>query len=153
MTQADDFRSRIAELSPAERSAAMLARIRSMPIVPYTEGSYVLRILQVAGRVSGEIRSTPIGVVRRHDKLYVCAPNRSRDWVRNLLAAGMCRLETDETEYKATLAAAEEGAPALGAYLGQLGRVSEEWPFGKGASNEEIAEHWDTIAVFRLDPA
>lgn len=150
MTQADDFRSRMAALSPAERNAAMLERIRSMPVVPYTEGGYVLRILEVRGRASGEVRSTPIAAVQLHERLYLCAPNRSRDWVRNLLASGTCRLSPDETEYKATLVDAEEGAPVLSGYLGQLGRVSEEWPFEQGASNEEIAKHWDTMAIFRV---
>lgn len=150
MTQADDLRSRLATMSPAERNAAMLARIRSMPVVPYTEGGYVLRILQVPGRASGELRSTPIAAVQLNERLYLCAPNRSRDWVRNLLAAGTCRLDPDETEYKAALVDAEEGAPVLSSYLGQLGRVSEEWPFEKGASNEEIAKNWDTMAIFRI---
>ena len=151
MTQADDFRARMAALSPAERNAAMIARIQSMPVAPYTEGGYVLRVLDVAGRTSGEPRSVPIAVVQLHGKRYLCAPNRSRAWVRNLLAAGTCGLGAGEPEYKASLAAPQDGAPALGTYLEQLGRVSEEWPFEQGASVEEIAQHWDTIAVFQIE--
>jgi hypothetical protein len=151
MTQADDVRARMAALSPAERAAAMVARIRSMPVAPYTEGSYVLRVLDVTGRKTGAVRSTAIAVPQLHDRRYLCAPNRTRDWVRNLLAAGTCRLSPDEPEYRAELVDADEGAPVLELYLGQLGRVSEEWPFEAGASLVEIAEHWDTMAVFRLE--
>ena len=153
MTQADDFRARLATMSPAQRSAMMIERVRSMPVAPYTEGGYVLRILEVAGRVSGEVRSTPIAVVQLNDRRYLCAPNHKRDWVRNLLAAGTCRLSPDEAAYTVGLVGAEEGAPVLSRYLEQLGRVSEEWPFEKGAPIEDIAAHWDTMAVFRVEAA
>jgi hypothetical protein len=135
------------------QAAAMIERIRSMPVAPYTEGGYVLRVLEVTGRHSGEVRATAIAVVQREDRRYLCAPNQSRDWVRNLLAAGSCRLAPNEPEYRAGLVEADEGAPVLDQYLGQLGRVSEEWPFEKGASIEEIAKNWDTMAVFRLEAA
>ncbi|HEY4021972.1 MAG TPA: hypothetical protein VGM75_25025 [Pseudonocardiaceae bacterium] len=151
MTQADEFRTRLAAMSPAERTAMMVERIRSMPVAPYAEGGYVLRILEVAGRSSGEARSTPIAVVQLNDRHYLCAPNQTRDWVRNLRKAGTCRLSPDEADYRVSLVDAEEGAPVLDRYLGQLGRVSEEWPFEQGAALEDIAKHWDTMAVFRVE--
>lgn len=135
------------------QAAAMIARIRSMPEAPYTEGAYVLRVLEIPGRVSGETRQTAIAVVQRNDKHYLCGPNRTRDWVRNLLAAGKCRVSADEPEYQAGIVDAEEGAPVLDQYLTKLGRVSPEWPFQAGASTEEMAKHWDSVAVFRLDAA
>jgi hypothetical protein len=107
--------------------------------------------LEVAGRISGAARATAIAVPQLDDKRYLCGPNRSRDWVRNLLTAGTCRLAPDEPEYRASLVDADEGAPVLDLYLGQLGRVSEEWPFEAAASLEEIAKNWDTMAVFRLE--
>lgn len=135
------------------QAAAMIDRIRSMPVAPYTEGSYVLRVLEVAGRISGEVRETAIAVVQHDDRRYLCGPNRTRDWVRNVMAAGKCRLGPTEPEYRADLVDADEGAPVIDEYLTKLGRVSEEWPFEKGASIEEIAKHSDTWAVFRLETA
>ncbi len=147
-----DLRARFAAMSPAERTAMMVNRINSMPAAPYAEGKYVLRVIQVPGRVSGEIRATPIAVMQWQDRRYLCAPNRHRDWVRNLLAAGSCTLSADEPEYRVTLVDAAEGAPAVSGYLGQLDRVSGEWPFPGDAPVEEIGKHIDSIAVFRVDP-
>lgn len=49
----------------------------------------------VPGRRSGKIRRVPINVFRRGDD-YVMALTYGRDvdWVKNVLAAGGCRLET-----------------------------------------------------------
>jgi deazaflavin-dependent oxidoreductase (nitroreductase family) len=49
----------------------------------------------VAGRRSGTIRRVPMNVFRRGDD-YIMALTYGRDvdWVRNVLAAGGCRLET-----------------------------------------------------------
>jgi len=153
MSQSEaDRRAQFAAMSPAERTAMMINRIKSMPAAPYAEGKYVVRIIEVPGRVSGEIRATPIAVVQLGDKRYLCAPNRRRDWVRNLLAAGSCKLADDEPEYRVSLVDAAEGSPVLSTYLSQLAQVSEEWPFAKDASIEEIGKHADSTAVLRVDP-
>jgi hypothetical protein len=152
MSQSEaDPRARFTEMSPAERTALMVARINSAPLAPYAEGKYVLRIIEVPGRVSGELRATPIAVVQLDDKRYLCAPNRRRDWVRNLLAAGTCKLAADEPEYRVSLVDGAEGSPVVRTYLSQLGRVSEEWPFPGDSSVEEISKHADTTAVLRID--
>jgi hypothetical protein len=153
MSQSEaEQRAQLASMSPAERTALMVERIKSMPAAPYTEGKYVLRIIEVFGRVSGAPRATPIAVMQLNDRRYLCAPNRRRDWVRNLLAAGSCTLAADEPKYRVTLVDSAEGSPVLSSYLSQLSRVSEEWPFPGDASLAEIAEHADTTAVLRIDP-
>lgn len=130
----------------------MIARIRSADApAPYREGGYVLRVLTVAGRVTGQDRSWPIAVVRLREQRYLCAPNRRRDWVRNLLKSGWCTLEGDDpARQAATLTEDDEAAEAVAAYLGALGRTSQEWPFPGDAPATTIRQHLAQIAVFRL---
>ncbi|HEX4290126.1 MAG TPA: nitroreductase/quinone reductase family protein [Trebonia sp.] len=142
------------EMSARERNQFMITRIRSAEAPdPYREGGYVLRVLTVSGRVTGQPRSWPIAVVRSRGQRYLCAPNRRRDWVRNLLAAGWCTVEGDDpARQTATLAEDDDAAGAVAAYLGALGRASTEWPFPSDAAASTIRKHLSEIAVFRLTP-
>jgi hypothetical protein len=142
------------EVTPRERNKFMIARIRSADAPdPYREGGYVLRVLSVPGRVSGQPRSWPIAVVQLLGQRYICAPNRHRDWVRNLLAAGWCTVEGDDpARQTATLSQDDDAAQVVAAYLGALGRPSAMWPFPSDAPAATIREHLDEIAVFRLTP-
>jgi hypothetical protein len=135
-----------------ERNQFMIARIRSADAPdPYREGGYVLRVLATPGRVTGQPRSWPIAVVQLHGQRYICAPNRSRDWVRNLLAAGWCTVEGDDpARQAATLTENDAAAEALACYLRALGRPSTMWPFPSDAPAATIREHLNDIAVFRL---
>jgi hypothetical protein len=141
-------------MTPHERNQFMIARIRSADApAPYREAGYVLRVLTVTGRVTGQDRSWPIAVVQLREQRYLCAPNRRRDWVRNLLKAGWCTLEADDpARQTATLTEEDEAAEAVAAYLGALGRTSQEWPFPGGAPATTIRQHLAQIAVFRLAP-
>lgn len=132
----------------------MMERIRTGDPVPYQEGQYVLRVLSVAGRRTGEQRSLPIAIPTVAGARYLCAPNRHRDWVRNLLAAGECEIERDPLpRHRAVLVEDDTAASAVHAYLAALGRPSTEWPFPSDASVSEIVKHVAEIAVFRLEPA
>ena len=139
-------------MTPRERNQAMIARIRSADAPdPYREGGYVLRVLSVPGRSTGEPRLWPIAVVQLLGQRYICAPNRRRDWVRNLLAAGWCTVEGDDPARRtATLSEDDDAAQAVAAYLGALGRASTMWPFPSDAPAATIREHLAEIAVFRL---
>ena len=141
-------------MTPHERNQFMIARIRSADArAPYREGGYVLRVLTVTGRATGQDRSWPIAVVQLREQRYLCAPNRRRDWVRNLLKAGWCTLEGDDpARQTATLTEEDEAAEAVAAYLGALGRTSQEWPFPGDAQAATIRQHLAQIAVFRLTP-
>jgi hypothetical protein len=142
-----------AELEPRERNRFMMDKIRAAGHAPYQEGRYVLRVVSVPGRSSGEPRPVPIAIPMVAGELYLCAPNRRRDWVRNLLAAGACEIEGDSASgRRAVLVEDETAAVAVRAYLSSLGRPSAEWPFPSDAPASEIAEHVATIAVFRLEP-
>jgi hypothetical protein len=142
-----------AELDPRERNRFMLNKIRTDGPAPYQEGRYVLRVVSVPGRVSGEPRPLPIAIPLVEGERYLCAPNRRRDWVRNLLKAGECEIEGDpQPRHRAVLIEDESAVVAVHTYLGSLGRPSAEWPFPSGAPVPEIAEHVKEFAVFRLEP-
>ncbi|HWE91744.1 MAG TPA: nitroreductase family deazaflavin-dependent oxidoreductase [Pseudonocardiaceae bacterium] len=47
-----------------------------------------LHLLIVRGRTSGELRSTPVGVLDHDGQRYLVAPRGETQWVRNLRAAG-----------------------------------------------------------------
>ena len=46
------------------------------------------RILEVSGRTSGELRSTPVNLLTVDGARYLVAPRGETQWVRNLRAAG-----------------------------------------------------------------
>jgi deazaflavin-dependent oxidoreductase (nitroreductase family) len=50
------------------------------------------RVLEVAGRTSGEIRTTPVNVLTIGESRYLVAPRGTTQWVRNVRAAGSCDL-------------------------------------------------------------
>jgi len=50
------------------------------------------RVLSVPGRVSGDIRSTPVNVLTIDDRRYLVAPRGETQWVLNVRAAGGCIL-------------------------------------------------------------
>lgn len=140
-----------AEMTPRERNEFMIAKVRSAAAVPYREGGYVLRVLSVPGRVTGQPRPWPIAVVQVDGQHYVCAPNRRRDWVRNLLAAGWCSVEGDDPERRDAVLVQDDGAAdVVATYLRALDRPSTMWPFPSDAPVEQIRKHTHAIAVFRL---
>ncbi|MFI5613354.1 hypothetical protein [Amycolatopsis sp. NPDC051903] len=95
-------------------------QVREAPVKPYEDGIPVLRVVDVLGRKSGEPQPTALNVTELDGEHYVCAPAPDRDWVRNLLAAGYCRIERDgpdarDTVRRVTTATADETARALAA--------------------------------------
>ncbi|QIZ37917.1 hypothetical protein FDZ84_29315 [Saccharopolyspora sp. ASAGF58] len=135
------------------RNAFMIDRIRAQDLAPYAERRYVLRVLAISGRATGEIRSVPIAVTQLDGQRYVCAPHRQRDWVRNLLAAGQAQIERDtHPTHRAVLVEGDEAARAIHTYLHDLGNPSMIWPFPPNAPVSEILAHTSTTAVFRLEP-
>ncbi len=50
------------------------------------------RVLEVEGRHSGQLRSTPVNVLTVDGQRYLVAPRGVTDWVRNVRASGTCEL-------------------------------------------------------------
>ncbi|MGW5649119.1 MAB_1171c family putative transporter [Saccharopolyspora sp. NPDC003752] len=134
-----------------QRNALMIGRIRAQRPAAYAERRYVLRVLAVRGRNTGETRTVPIAVTQLDGRRYVCSPHRRRDWVHNLLAAGQVEVERDEHPvYRAVLVEGHEAARVIHTYINALG-TSTAWPFPPGAAVSEIRAHTGTTAVFRLE--
>jgi hypothetical protein len=136
-----------------DRNARIVDELRVSEPQPYTEGAYVLRALSTPGRVTGQPRAWPIAITQVQGRRFICAPNRTRDWVQNLLAAGQCEVEQDpHPRHHAVLIENDHAASVVSVYLRALGRPSPLWPFPYDADPEEIRRHTGEIAVFRLDP-
>ncbi|MEU4674978.1 hypothetical protein AB0F91_45330 [Amycolatopsis sp. NPDC023774] len=77
-------------------------QVRETATEPYVDGVPVLRVVDVVGRQSGESRPVVLNVTELGGRQYVCAPD-GRGWVRNLLAAGYCRVERDGPQGRDTV--------------------------------------------------
>ena len=140
-----------------EAARAMLEHLRTQMPEPYAERQPVARVIEVVGRRSGASRPFGVNVTAVDGRLYVCSSTRARDWVRNLLAAGYCRIERDgpegrDTERRALLVEGREAARALVIYLAQSGYRDPQLPFDPDAPIDEIERYVHRTAVLRLDP-
>lgn len=138
-------------------NASMTERVLATSAAPIEEGGYALRVVRTVGRRSGERRATPLGVARRDGHLYLISPQVGRDWVRNLHADPWCETEAgdERVEYRATVPEPTVAAAAVATYLRsvQVPWAVAAFPVPADASEAEIAEHLETIAVLRLDPS
>ncbi|MEU6035981.1 hypothetical protein ABZ801_11275 [Actinomadura sp. NPDC047616] len=140
-----------------EAAAAMLEQLRARKPEPYREHRPVPRVIDVVGRRTGLSRPFGVNVTAVDGHLYVCSSTRARDWVRNMLAAGRCRVERDgpdgeDTERRAVLVEGHQAARVLSIYLRQSGYQDPSLPFAPDAPVEEIQRHVHQTAVLRLDP-
>ncbi len=135
----------------------MLEELRGSPVVPYAEGRPAARVVMVTGRRSGQPRPFGVNVTTVDGRHYACSATRERAWVRNLLAAGRCRIERDgadgsDTERVPVLVDGPEAARVLSIYLPQAGFRDPVLPYDLDAPVEEISRHLDHTAVIRFDP-
>src|SRR5499427_7308965 len=59
-----------------------------------------IRLLQVRGRTSGRIYSTPVDLLEINGKRYLVAPRGRTQWVRNAEAAGEIALKKGRVEQR-----------------------------------------------------
>ncbi len=139
----------------AAMNTAMVDKILVEPPQPFVKGGYALRVVRTTGRRSGTLHATPLGVVERDGALYLVTPDRGRDWFRNIEANPALTLDPGDDARTAVPAPAAEAARAVATYLRsmQVPWALRAFPIGPQASLDEIAEHLDTIGVYRLDPA
>lgn len=140
-----------------ETNRAMVARMRASPSPPYQDRRPVPRVIDVVGRRSGRPRPFPVNITAVDGRLYACSATRARDWVRNLVAAGHCRIERDgpgggDTERRPVLVDGREAAAVLAIYLPLAGFRDPLLPFEPDAPVEEIERHVGSVAVVRFDP-
>lgn len=79
------------------------------------------RVLLVRGRKSGEIRSTPVNLLKIDGQRYLVAPRGQTQWVRNLRAAGEGQLRVGRRveTFRADELADDEKPRILRTYLKQ----------------------------------
>jgi len=82
------------------------------------------------GRNTGRVYRTPVNIFRQPDGYVIALTYGVGDWVRNVLAAGECTLETRGRSYRMTqprLVHDEQrrAVPAILRFVGAVGNVSD----------------------------
>jgi deazaflavin-dependent oxidoreductase (nitroreductase family) len=110
-------------------------------------------ILEVRGRRSGRVFSTPVNVLAYHGKTYLCASRGETQWVRNARASGKVTLAkgSRRDEYTVRELPVAEGAEPLKEFLDRFATsVQRYYPVKKGAPVSAFAECAKTMPVFEL---
>jgi deazaflavin-dependent oxidoreductase (nitroreductase family) len=86
-------------------------------------------LLEVRGRKSGRIYSTPVNLLELGGKRYLVAPRGYTQWVRNVLANGEASLvkRTRREEIRLKAIPDEEKAKILKAYLDRYRRTVQQY--------------------------
>jgi len=110
-------------------------------------------VLDVRGRKSGRIYSTPVDVLLRGDRRYLVAPRGHTQWVRNAKASGTVTLRRGRVADRYILREVEgrEKAEVLKAYLETFRRqVQRFFPVPAGSPAEQFVPLADRYPVFEL---
>jgi deazaflavin-dependent oxidoreductase (nitroreductase family) len=110
-------------------------------------------LLQVRGRKSGKIYSTPINLLEFKDKRFLVAPRGRTQWVRNAEAAGEVTLKTGRVQPKFRLrpVAEAEKPEILKAYLdGFKSEVQRYFAVDAGSPAEAFTGVTASYPVFEL---
>lgn len=138
-----------------ELNARMTKRVLREPPQPLVEGNYALRVLETRGRISGQARRVPIGLVQREQQWWVVSPDWSRDWVRNLRADPRCAVLTSDERVPrwAVPAQSQEVAMVVPTYLSAVNApwARQAFPVAPDASQAKLIEQAPKMAVFHLD--
>lgn len=112
-------------------------------------------LLQVRGRKSGKLYSTPIDLLARDGTRFLVAPRGRTQWVRNAEAAGVVTLKkgSDRQSFRLRAVTGEEKLPILKAYLDRFQReVQRYFPVRAGSPPEAFLPVADGYPVFELLP-
>jgi deazaflavin-dependent oxidoreductase (nitroreductase family) len=110
-------------------------------------------LLQVRGRKSGRIYSTPIDLLEVGDKRFLVAPRGRTQWVRNAEAAGEVILKKGRTRQKFRLRpiADADKPEILKAYLDTFKReVQRYFPVAAGSPVQAFGELAPSYPAFEL---
>lgn len=112
-------------------------------------------LLQVRGRKTGKLYSTPIDLLEIDGRRYLVAPRGRTQWVRNAEAAGEVTLKKGSSRQIFALQAVPEAArpPYLKAYLDRFRReVQRYYPVPAGSPVEAFVALAPNYPVFELIP-
>ena len=110
-------------------------------------------LLQVRGRKSGKIYSTPIDLLELGGKRFLVAPRGRTQWVRNAEAAGEVTLKKGSKRQRFRLRALsdQEKPEILKAYLDQFKReVQRYFPVPAGSPVQAFHELLQSYPAFEL---
>ncbi len=110
-------------------------------------------LLEVRGRKSGKLYSTPIDLLKLNGKTYLVAPRGRTQWVRNAEAAREITLKKGSTRQKFRLRPIPEAekAPILKAYLDTFKReVQRYFPIPAGSPPQAFVELTSSYPAFEL---
>jgi deazaflavin-dependent oxidoreductase (nitroreductase family) len=110
-------------------------------------------LLQVRGRKSGKLYSTPIDLLERNGKRFLVAPRGRTQWVRNAEAAGEVTLKKGSSAQRFRLrpVAEAEKPEILKSYLDTFKReVQGYFPVVAGSPVESFVELTGSYPVFEL---
>jgi len=110
-------------------------------------------LLQVRGRKSGKIYSTPIDLLERDGKRFLVAPRGRTQWVRNAEAAGEVTLKkgSKRQQYRLRALSDQEKPDILKAYLDDFKReVQRYFPVPAGSPAEAFRELVQSYPAFEL---
>jgi deazaflavin-dependent oxidoreductase (nitroreductase family) len=113
-------------------------------------------LLQVRGRKSGKLYSTPIDLLEKNEKRYLVAPRGRTQWVRNAEAAEEIVLKKGKLQQRFKLRALsdQEKPEILKAYLDQFKKeVQRYFPVPAGSPVEAFRELVQSYPAFELIPA
>jgi deazaflavin-dependent oxidoreductase (nitroreductase family) len=112
-------------------------------------------LLEVRGRKTGKLHSTPVDLLELNGKSYLVAPRGRTQWVRNAEAAGELTLKKGSTRRKFRLSRISdaEKPPILKAYLDTFKReVQTYFPVPAGSPPESFAAIAQSYPAFELLP-
>src|SRR5271169_1633003 len=110
-------------------------------------------LLQVRGRKSGKLYSTPVNLLECKGKRFLVAPRGRTQWVRNAEAAGEVTLKKGSTRVKFRLrpVAEAEKPEILKVYLDNFKReVQRYFSVAAGSPAESFVELAGSYPVFEL---
>ena len=113
-------------------------------------------LLQVRGRKSGKLYSTPINRLELNGKQYLVAPRGRAQWVRNAEAAGDITLKkgSKRQQFRLRSLGEAEKLEILQAYLDTFKReVQSYFPIPAGSPKEAFVAIADNYPAFELLPA
>ena len=110
-------------------------------------------LLQVRGRKTGRIYSTPVDVLDRNGKRYLVAPRGYTQWVRNAIASGTVSLKRGRRseEFGLRLLSDDEKPEILKSYLDSYKlTVQRYFPVHAGSPTEAFLPFTGDYPVFEL---
>jgi deazaflavin-dependent oxidoreductase (nitroreductase family) len=112
-------------------------------------------LLQVRGRKTGRVYSTPVDVLERNGKRYLVAPRGQTQWVRNAITSGTVSLKRGRRSenFGVRLLLDEEKPEILKAYLERYKlTVQRYFPVRAGSPSEAFIPLTGGYPVFELIP-